>query len=319
MRRAAHLGCLVLLLAVAAASAETPPQLLAQGRADEAIAALKSRTTANPNDAEAWNLLSRAYYRVGLWDPAIEAGKRAVALQPNNAEYHLWLGRQWGLKAENVSFLRAAGAAGNVRREFERAVELDPNHVQARSDLAEFYMEAPGIMGGGKDKARAQVAELEKRDQAAAHWLRARLAEKDNDLAAAEREHRAALQASASAPARWMDLAAFYFRAKRFKEMDDAVAKALAPPKKPAHLYVDAASLLFQSGRDFPRAAQYLRSYLASSDKTEDYPAFTAHHLLGQILEKQGQRDAARGEHEAALKLASEYKPAREALKKLAR
>jgi len=48
------------------------------------------------------------------------------------------------------SFFSAAGLAKKVRASFERAVELDGSNVQARSDLAEFYMEAPGVMGGGR-------------------------------------------------------------------------------------------------------------------------------------------------------------------------
>ena len=55
------------------------------------------------------------------------------------------------------AFLKAAGLAKKVRTEFERAVEFAPNNWEARTDLAEFYLEAPGIVGGGKDKARAQA------------------------------------------------------------------------------------------------------------------------------------------------------------------
>ena len=52
----------------------------------------------------------------------------------------------------------------------------------ARTDLAEFYLEAPGIVGGGQDKARAQADQVAKLNPAKAHWIQGRLAEKNKDL-----------------------------------------------------------------------------------------------------------------------------------------
>ena len=83
--------------------------------------------------------------------------KKAVALDPNNGRYHRWLGHVYGEKAARANFLSAAGLAGKTRQELERAVELSPHDVDSRVDLAEFYLEAPGIVGGGHDKARAQA------------------------------------------------------------------------------------------------------------------------------------------------------------------
>ena len=62
--------------------------------------------------------------------------------------------------------MSAASLAGKVRNEFEAAVRLDPNNVDARSDLGEFYLEAPGIVGGGRDKAEAQTQALAALDPA---------------------------------------------------------------------------------------------------------------------------------------------------------
>ena len=87
------------------------------------------------------------------WDAGIPSCEKAVALDPNDGLYHLWLGRIYGEKADRAGFLKAAGLAGKVRTEFERAVELSPNSWEARTDLAEFYLEAPGIVGGSKDEA----------------------------------------------------------------------------------------------------------------------------------------------------------------------
>ncbi len=146
----------LLMLAVFAASSaiagadEAAPALLAAGRVDEAIATLRGQIDSSPNDALAHNLLCRAYFSLGDWDHGISNCEKAVSLAPANSQFHLWLGRIYGEKADKSGFMTAAGLARRVRTEFEKAVQLSPNSVDARSDLAEFYLEAPGIVGGGK-------------------------------------------------------------------------------------------------------------------------------------------------------------------------
>src|SRR5882724_1200557 len=184
-----------LLMAIPAAADESVPALLAAGRADDAITNLRSKLNTSPNDSEAYNLLCRAYFSMGDWDRGISACEKAVSIAPNNSRYHMWLGRIYGEKADGVIFFRAASLAGKVRDEFEAAVRLDPNNVDARSDLGEFYLEAPGIVGGGRDKAEAQAQILAKLDPAKADYLKGRIAEKKKDVVTAEREYRAAIEA----------------------------------------------------------------------------------------------------------------------------
>ena len=316
MRGILPLLVLLLCLSVLAAAA-SPAELLAAGRADEAIAALTARTKSSPNDADAFHLLSRAYYYMDRWDDATAAAERAVALQPNNSNYHLWLGRAYGLKAENASILSAPGLAGKARREFERAVQLDPSNAAACADLAEFYMEAPGIIGGGKDKAAAQAEQLARLDPAAAHWLRGKLAEKAKNLGEAEKEYRAAIQASKSPAGRWIDLASFFRNISRFDAMEDAINKAASLDAGPSPVLFEAASLLFASGRNLSKAEEYVKKYLASSTQVEEAPAYRAHLLLGSIYEKQGQKQAAAQEYRAALALARDFRPAQKALQRV--
>ena len=147
---------------------------------------------------------------MGDWDRGISACEKAVALDPNNSRYHLWLGRIYGEKADGSSFFSAASLAGKVRNEFEAAVRLDPNNVDARSDLGEFYLEAPGIVGGGRDKAEAQTQALAALDPAKADYLKGRMAEKKKDLATAEKEYRAAIEASHGSALTWFNLALFF-------------------------------------------------------------------------------------------------------------
>ncbi len=148
-------------------------------------------------------------YQHGKHDEAIKAFREAVRLQPNSAAAHLWLARALGRKAEKANPLRAAFLVGDVRKAFERAVELDPNYLEARSDLLEFYLEAPAMFGGGIDKARRQAEAIERLNKAEGHSARARIAQKEKRYDEAEREYRAAIESNPKHPGYRRDLESF--------------------------------------------------------------------------------------------------------------
>jgi tetratricopeptide (TPR) repeat protein len=310
---------LVLAIAVSASSvagSNSANDLLVSGHVDEALKLLNSQVQSTPNNAEAYHLLSRSYFHLKKWDQAIANGEKAVQLAPNVAEYYIWLGRAYGEKADDSNPFTAAGLAGKIRGSFEKAVQLDSNNVKARTDLAEYYVEAPGFMGGGTDKAAAQAKEIAQKDPARAHWVNAKIAEKKKDFAGAEREFNEAIRIGQSADY-WLNLASFYRRRNRMQDMENAITKAMAASKKKSSDYYDAATLLYRAGRNMDGAADLLRKYLASTAPNEEAPAFQAHYLLGEIMEKTGNKAEAANEYRAALQLASSYSPAREGLKRV--
>jgi len=279
-----------------------PKALLDAGRVDEAIQTLQRQIDHSSTDAESYNLLCRAYFMLDEWDRGIPACERARNLNPQKSMYQLWLGRIYGEKADRAGFLSAAGLAKKVRTAFERAVELDPRSWEARTDLAEFYLEAPGIVGGGKDKARAQADAITPLNPAMSHWVIARIAEKNKDEGLAEREYRAAVIASHSGIRAWLDLASFLRHANRLDEMEQALRNLESLPIDHPAALVDGASMLLRTGRDFPLAVRLLHRYL-SNGTVEEAPAFKAHDLLGQLLEKQGDRRSAAEQYRIALSL----------------
>jgi hypothetical protein len=101
--------------------------------------------------------------------------------------------------------------------------------------------------------------------------------------------------------------------------MEDAINHAAVAQSGQPEALMDAAEVLFRTGRNLPAAAQLLRRYLSSKEKVEEAPAFKAHYLLGGILEKQGDKQAAAGEYSAALALARGFSPAQEALQRVNR
>jgi tetratricopeptide (TPR) repeat protein len=295
---------------------DSPADLLAHGRVDDAISALNAKISSAPNNSQAYGLLCRAYYSLSQWDRAISACEKAIALDQNSAEFHLWLGRTYGEKADAGNFLSAAGLAKKSRAELEKSVGLDPFSAEAHTDLAEFYLEAPGIVGGGKDKARAQADLLMKLSPTHAHWVKGRLAEKDKDGVTAEKEYRAMIDASHGSTWSWLSLGLYYKHNNRLDPMEEALTHVPSAPIDRPESLVDAASTLYKTGRNLPLATQLVKRYLQEK-ANEHAPIFKAHYLLGNILEKQGDKTGAATEYRASLALAKGYGPAQEALKRV--
>jgi tetratricopeptide (TPR) repeat protein len=311
------LFCSVLLLPpyAATSAAMSAKDLLAAGRVDEAIDAIEQQIRHSPVDAESYNLLCRAYYMTEDWDRGITACEKALSLDPQNSAYHLWLARIYGEKASRAGFVSAAGLAKKVRLSFERAVELDPKNWEARSDLAEFYIEAPAMVGGGKDKAHAQADAVMPLNPALAYWILARIDQKEKDAAGAERDYRVAIETSHGTAQAWLHLAQFLARANRVDEMEQALHTMESSPLDRSDSLMDGASLLLRTARDYPFAVRLIRRYLSAP--VEEGPAFKAHDLLGHLLEKQGDKHAAAEEYRAALALSHTYTRAREDLKRV--
>jgi len=310
---------LAVVLTASAAAQNEASRLLAQGRVDEAISQLQKTVDTSPGNAEAQNLLCRAFFTLGQWDRGIAACQKAIALDPNNSRYHLWLGRIYGEKADKAGFLSAAGLAKKVRSEFELAVQLNPKSIDARTDLAEFYLEAPGLVGGGRDKAEAQAHTLAELDPVKAHWVRGRLAEKKKDFGSAETEYREAIDASHGTANSWLNMAIFYRHIGHLDQMENAIQHAAAAQMDSTGALVDAAELLIRTKRDMPESARLLRQYLSSQSTVEQAPAFKAHYLLGTVLEQQGDKQAAAVEYRAALSMAKDFQLAHQALDRVNR
>ena len=314
----------LLLLLMAALSAtmsasvvDSARDMLAAGRIDEAITVLNVRLSSAPADAESSNLLCRAYLTIEDWNRAESSCKRAIALDPGNSRYHRWMGHVYGEKADRANFLSAASLAGKTREELERAVQLSPNDMDAHADLAEFYFEAPGIVGGGQEKARTQARIMSAKSPAREHWVYAHIAEKNHDPATAEREYREMIGASNGDSEAWLSLALFYRHQKRFDDMEKTLIRASQAPTSKPDVLVDAAQNLYRTGRNPALAIQLLKRYLASGP-VEEAPAFKAHYLLGMLLEKQGDKAGAAHEYRASLSLARQFGLAQQALNRLA-
>ncbi len=288
--------------------------LLMHGHVEDASTLLRQTVAANPADGPAHLLLCRANLAQDLGDPAVDECQRAVAALPASSEAQMWLGRALGYKASHANPVSALSIAKRVHAAFERAVQLNPRDYTAASDLGEFYIGAPGMVGGGADKATTLANAMLPNSPAKAHRLLALVAEKSHsDLATAESEYKAAIEAGHT-PEAYSDLALFYQRQKRYDDALATVKQALAADPTHGPVEVDAASILTDSKRAPDLAIASLRAYLGSNDQTDAAPVFKVRLQLGKLLLKRGDKTGAKYEYATAAALAPNYEPAKKAL-----
>ncbi len=234
-------------------------------------------------DAAVYALMGRDYLMSGDFKKATDVLEKAVAAEPNNSEYVMWLGRAFGRRAETSNPFSALGHASKARQYFERAAELNPGNIEALNDLLEFELEAPGFMGGGLDKAKATIARISQVDPSEGHWAQSTLDEKKKEYGSAEAHLRRALELAPQQVGRVTDLARFLYKQGRYQEADQTFARAeQIAPGNVKLLYVRAESYV-KSGRNLQVAKDLLQRYLKATVSPEDPPKSDARKLLRQI------------------------------------
>lgn len=301
-------GLLFAALAVAssafAQSIDHAKQLFDGAKYAEAKIELLALQKANDRSAATAYYLGRIAMFDNDGDEAIHQFERAVQLEDGKALYHVWLGTALGDAAGRASPFQQPFLARRVMSEWERAVALDPNQIDARFNLAQFYAMAPALMGGGIDKAREQAGEITKRSPMRGAMARGMIEEHEKNAAAAEAAYQ---QAIAAVP----DSSAGYFALSNTYARGGKAAEAFATLDQYVKRHPEDRWVLYHTGRtsgvtgqQLDRGEAALQQFLAKPPLDAHAANMAnAHYWLGQIAEKRGAKDAAREQYQTALRI----------------
>lgn len=246
-------------------------------------ASLKIAGAEEAPTARVYGLVGRNWFMLGDFKKAADAFQKVLALEPNSSEYNHWLGRAYGRRAELASPLFAASNASKARQYFERAVELDPKNEEALNDLFDYYLQAPGILGGGYDKAAEVARRIGRLNAAEGHFAQAQLAEKRKQYDTAEDQLRHALELAPRQVGRILDLAKYLAKQGRYKESEDAFQQAeKLAPNSPKVMFARARTYI-KDKRNLDEAKLLLQKYLRSNLTPDDPPREEASRLLKQV------------------------------------
>jgi tetratricopeptide (TPR) repeat protein len=267
-------------------------------------------------DASAAFYLGQIEIGDNSFDKAADWFEKAVQMNPKNSVYYDWLGRAYGRQAQNASKLRLPFLARKTKNAWDTALALDPDNLDVREDLITYYTQAPGFVGGSKEKARQMAAEIKKRNAYRGSIAVANLCAADKDDPCVERELATMTTSYPDSAGAVISLAAFHANRKEYDQAFSLLDQRLRiRPNEMVTLFQIGRTAAL-SGQNLDRGETALKAYLASPPPNGPAPA-NAHFRLGMVYEKRGANNLAREEYRTALQLNPRLEDAKKALANL--
>ncbi|PYQ52279.1 MAG: hypothetical protein DMF59_05235, partial [Acidobacteria bacterium] len=260
----------------------------------------------------------RAAMQRGDYETAANLFEKAVAQNPNSSDAHEHLAEAYGSLAQKANIFKQASLASKTHHEFARAAELDPNNLDARMGLIEFYMLAPGFMGGDEKKAVQEANEIKRRDSMRGHQAFAYIYGRQKKPDLARKEYLDAVREEPNSPKSHYLLGISFLQAdKNYKSAAEEfeMAVKLDPAFMPGWFQIGHMAAL--SGANLQRGEEALQKYLAYTPKPDEPQHYRAYFWLGGIYEKQGKRAEARQSYAQSLRINPRQPDVAEALKKI--
>ena len=283
---------LLLLLLPPCARAATDPaspawkaamELFAARQDADAQVAFESMLKTDPSDHRALYQLGRLAKRKNDWARVTALYERCTQLAPNEATYWSDLGEAYGKLTKRAGFFEQLSLAGKCRAALEKSVALEPDNLELRMGLIDFYKQAPGIAGGSTSKALAQAAEIKKRDAYTGAMATGNLYLYDKDWADAEQAFKEAARLKPENLDPPFALGQMFAARGRYAEAFDLFEDLLArnPGNFGALYQVGRTAAL--SGQRLERGEAVLRTYLSQPQRAANLPTHAQAHAPAGI------------------------------------
>lgn len=141
---------------------EKAEKLFIQEKYSAAKPIFESILNDNPTNLKAIDYLGDIAIHQKDFDKAITYYQTLKKLKPLEAHYYYKYGGALGLKSQAGGKWVAIRLIGDMKASFEKAISLNPNHLEARWAMIEYYLQVPGLFGGSENKAQRYANELMK-------------------------------------------------------------------------------------------------------------------------------------------------------------
>ena len=287
----------------------------------QAAEALQGAAERNPKDASLQHWLGRCFFELRDFSNAIASLERAVSLDPGHSEYHDWLGRACGRKADQNSHSNMASALSLARRthsEFKTAVQLNGSNIRVQRDLIAFMANAPPNLGGGEKNAMEQIRVLSALDPVEGDLAQGDLYTVRKKFDKASDEYKKVLESASNPIENYFEVADYYRDRGDSEKMSQAVeAAAKITPSDRRLSYYRGVALVLEK-KELEVAEKDLRTYINTVPDNSELPAHSsAYEWLGRLYENEQRPDLAAEQYKAALSLDPQNKVLLEALKRL--
>lgn len=326
-RRTLHsitLGAFLALAAVLPAHAQGTPTLaharreFDAGNFDAAKPEFTQLARANPKDPTPLLYLGKIALAQNDIDEGVKQFERCVDVDDANADCHAWLGNAVGSAAQTANKLRLPFLAKRTKKEFDRAVELDPANLEGRWGQLQYFMQAPGFLGGSMDKARATAAEIERRFPLRGAYAHGMLADHAHDVPAAETAYQRAITVAPDSMLGYTGLVNLYLREKRWSDAFGVIDRVSARLPQNKDVLLATAAVALVSGEQLARGEEAAKKWIADPPKDAGVAVQSAAHFrLGRIYQATARRELARQEYAKAVQINPRNDAAKKALNDL--
>lgn len=326
-------------------------QLFEDGNLSEAKTFFQQKIKSDKKHAESNFYMGRIYFDEEDYEEATEWFKNAAKYNEELSKYAMWLGHAYGRRAQNAGKLKQAFYAKDSRKNYEKAIELDPDNVEARESAIEFYLQAPGFLGGGRDKAEEQATLISNIDGVAGFIAWGRIYSYYDEIESTYENYSTAIEIYPEEMVFYYRLFNYHFGEQKYDEAIEIAKKQLVYNDTTAVIYhnlgnayqwadrfdeafveyqkaletdPEFSTTLYQIGRLAAVSNMYLNEgeesliqFLAQKDEYDNNTLAWAYFRLGTIYENKGNIEAAKDQYEQALKANEDHAESKEALRRI--
>ncbi len=259
--------------------------------------------------------LGRVAYDEKRYDDAVNYFEAATEANNKVADYYSWLGDTYGTIAQNANVFKQGMLAPKMKKAWEAAIALDSKNISARTSLIQYYMQAPGFMGGSFEKAKEVANQLLKIKPAEGHLQMGTILLQEKKKPEAEKEFIEMVKVD---PSYRQGLANYYTGEKEYDKAFALYEEALQKNPEDYLVIYQIGRTSALSGQKLDHGEECLKKYLTSYMPKQNEPSHAwANMRLAQIKEKKGQKAEAKKLFETALKQDGSLKEAKEGLERL--
>ncbi len=264
--------------------------------------------------AQFW--LGRIAYDEKKYEDAESFFEEAIEANGEEAQYHNWYGNTLGAIASDANMFKQGMLAPKMKSAWEKSVELESDYIEPRQSLIQYYLNAPGMMGGSVDKAIEMANEIMKLKPAEGHRQLGNIYFKEKNYPAAEKEF---ITMAKLDPAYQSGLANYYLTQKQFSKAFDLFEESLKKNPDDMQSVYQLGKTSALSGERLDRGEACLKKYLGYQPKQNEPSHAGAQMRLAQIIEKKGNKAEAKKLFAQALKADASLKEAKEGLERVSK
>ena len=342
---------LITLSGFAQSSINEGIQLFNDGNFSEAKTFFSNYIKSNKKNPEANFYLGRIYFSESEYEKATDYIEKAAKYDDTNSKYYMWLGHAFGRRTQQASKIRQPFLAKDSKNNYEKAIELDPNNIEARESAMEFYLQAPRFLGGGRDKAEEQANMISTIDEVAGFRAWGRVFTYFDEDDQAYNNYSTAIEIHPEEMEFYFMLFNYHFAEQDFESATEIAKKQLNYNDTTAVIYLNLGNALQRINKfdeaiiaynnalnlepefynvwyQFGRLAavsgeytdlgeEYLIKFLSLDNTIDKTTLAWGHFRLGTIYENKKALEAAKDQYKSALKVDENHAEAKAALSRL--